>query len=249
MRCGGTTFVAMCEKMPMVAPGDGCRCRAFMTLTCFVVARGQPTHEPRRHCRRLVSSPACLVCKDFPPSGPTRRQPGAAIRPPVDDVRSSSSRSCSYSNDVWNIQEVHPGVVVQVRLARCQQAPPLGQRPHHRHVPLQCVGRTRIGPRSCHDAVTSNGDASAQSPTRMDANLQVTRLRGQPKAALDAPNRLPKLNTRVRFPSSAPHLPRHMATRFADWYPARTPNGSPASHRAYSRTLRALTKGDLPYST
>jgi len=58
--------------------------------------------------------------------------------------------------------------------------------------------------RWCHDAVTSNGDASAQSPTHMDANPQVTRLRGQPKAALDAPNRLPKLNTRVRFPSSAP---------------------------------------------
>ena len=132
MRCGGTTFVAMCEKMPMVAPGDGCRCRAFMTLTCFVVARGQPTHEPRRHCRRLVSSPACLVCKDFPPSGPARCQPGAAIRPPVDDVRSSSWRWCSYSYDVWNIQEVHPGVVVQVRRGLLPSgAAPLGQCPHH----------------------------------------------------------------------------------------------------------------------
>jgi len=149
----------------------------------------------------------------------------------------------------------HPGSssgrpVVQVRLARCQQAPPLSVNVRTTAMSLSnALGEHASALRWCHDAVTSNGDASAQSPTRMDANPQVTRLRGQPKAALDAPNRLPKLNTRVRFPSSAPHLPRHMATRFADWYPARTPNGSPASHRAYSRTLRALTKGDLPYST
>ena len=37
------------------------------------------------------------MCKDFPPSGPARCQPGAAIRPPVDGVRSSSWRSCSCS--------------------------------------------------------------------------------------------------------------------------------------------------------
>ncbi|HWT47793.1 MAG TPA: tyrosine-type recombinase/integrase [Mycobacterium sp.] len=101
-------------RWPELGAGAECRCRAFMTPTCFVVARGRPTHEPRRHCRRLVSLPACLVCKDFPPSGPARCQPGAAIRQPVDDVRSSSWRSCSCSYDVWNIQEVHPGVVVQI---------------------------------------------------------------------------------------------------------------------------------------
>ena len=33
----------------------GCPCHAFMTPTSFVVPRGQPTHEPRRHYRRLVS--------------------------------------------------------------------------------------------------------------------------------------------------------------------------------------------------
>jgi hypothetical protein len=58
--------------------------------------------------------------------------------------------------------------------------------------------------RDCHDVVTSSRDDSGQSPTHVDAKRQVTSFRGLPEAPMDTPNRLPKLNTRVRFPSSAP---------------------------------------------
>jgi hypothetical protein len=93
-----------------------------MPPNCFSVVRDQPTHEPRRQCRRLVSSPASLVCKDSPQSGPTRCQPGAATRPAVDDVRSSWWTWCSYLvrrlDDPGSSSGRHPRSRLQCHQAR-----------------------------------------------------------------------------------------------------------------------------------
>jgi hypothetical protein len=53
--------------------------------------------------------------------------------------------------------------------------------------------------RECHEAVTFGRDASRRSQTHVDADRQVTPLGGHPEASTDAPNRLPKLNTRVQL--------------------------------------------------
>jgi hypothetical protein len=54
--------------------------------------------------------------------------------------------------------------------------------------------------RGYHDGVTSPIIRGAQLWTRTDVFSQVDACRERPKTCRDTPNRLPKLNTRVRFP-------------------------------------------------
>ena|ERR1700682_6460629 len=59
----------------------------------------------------------------------------------------------------------------------------------------------------CHDVVTRHSDTAGQSRTHMDVFSLVGMLGRRAGTALDTSNQLPKVNTRVRFPSSAPPNP------------------------------------------
>jgi hypothetical protein len=57
-----------------------------------------------------------------------------------------------------------------------------------------------VGGRSrCHDLVTTDDDNLGQPATSMDAFLQVQGTDGRLQTRTDGADRLPKLNTRIRF--------------------------------------------------
>ena len=66
----------------------------------------------------------------------------------------------------------------------------------------------------CHGGVTTRGNLCGRLWTHMDVFPLVVVPCGRADTVLDAPNRLPKLNTRVRFRSSAPGNRSSDAHRF-----------------------------------
>ena len=162
------------------------------------------------------------MCKDFPPSCPARCQPGAAIRPPVVDVLSSSWRSCPYSYDVWDIGEVHPGVVVQVRRGLVPSGTALlGQRPHHcqpaattlRRRRTQLIEQRAQYPRRCRVLINCLGGCPRPAPQRAPpeqvraAPGQPSR-RSQPRRQPHGLTQMPQCGTRRSQPDLGRRPPR-----------------------------------------
>ena len=186
-----------------------------MVLTCRPCSRATPTGNKRgtsttRHLDAETNWPGAELILDCPRDGADENAIGAAatISKQHGATSSTTGSASPPAASGWTSPPAAKNTAAGAMTA-ARTADDFRRSLANSCLPTASTLRANRG--ICHEVVTTlsqNSDRFSRSPSRTETSPQVNDLDALTETPADTSDQLPKLNTRVRFPSSAPRIRR-----------------------------------------